>query len=107
MRKFIVSTSLGIVAGVVDLVPMVIQDLEFNACASAFAQWVVLGIFINYIDFGIRSWIKGLLIAELAIIPILILVSSEGVSTILPIIGMTAVLGSLVGHFGSKLSHEK
>jgi hypothetical protein len=107
MRKFIVSVGLGVSAGVVDLVPMIIQNLEVKACISAFAQWVVLGIFINYIDLGVRSWIKGLLIAEMAVIPILILVSSEGYTTIIPILLMTALLGSLVGYFGSKLSHEK
>ena len=98
---------LGIVAGIIDLIPMIFQHLELNACISAFSQWVVLGVLINYIDFGIRTWIKGLIVAELSIIPILFIVSGEGVATVVPIVCMTAVLGSLVGHFGSIFAQNK
>ena len=107
MRKLIVSITMGITAGIIDVIPMVVMNLDFKACLSAFLQWLVLGVFINYIDLGVRSWIKGFIIAEMAVLPIIVIVSKEGFTTIFPIIGMSAILGSLIGYFGSLVSHER
>ncbi len=104
MRKLLFSIIIGIVAGIIDLVPMLIMDLGWRANVSAFMQWVMLGILINYIDFKIMSWLKGLIVAEMASIPILFIVSNDGLSSILPIIIMSAILGSLVGYFGMRFA---
>jgi hypothetical protein len=101
MKKLLISLVIGIIAGIIDLVPMLILDLGWLACASAFIQWVVLGVFINYIDFKVISWLKGLIVAEMASVPILFIVSTE---SIVPIIVMSAILGSLVGYFGMRFA---
>ena len=102
MRKLGISILLGIIAGMLDLIPMLLQNLDWHACASAFAQWVVLGVLINHIDWALNGWLKGLIVAELSTLPILILVSGEGFETMAIIAVMTAILGSLVGYFGSR-----
>ena len=104
MRKIFICLVIGIIAGIVDLVPMLIMELDWRACASAFIQWIMLGVFINYIDFKIISWLKGLIIAEVSIIPILFIVSNDGLYQIVPIIIMTAILGSLVGYTGMRFA---
>jgi hypothetical protein len=104
MRKIFICLIIGIIAGIIDLVPMLIMELDWRACASAFFQWVVLGIFINYIDFKIMSWLKGLIVAEMASIPILFIVGNEGLTSILPIIIMSAILGSLAGYTGMRFA---
>jgi hypothetical protein len=104
MRKLVISLIIGIIAGIIDLVPMLLMELDWRACTSAFIQWVVLGIFINYIDFKIMSWLKGLIVAEMASIPILFIVSNDGINSILPIIIMSAILGSLVGYTGMRFA---
>jgi hypothetical protein len=50
------------------------------------------------------SWLKGLIVAEMASIPILFIVSNDGINSILPIIIMSAILGSLVGYTGMRFA---
>lgn len=102
MKKFLVSLLIGILAGIIDVIPMIFMNFEWNANLSAFLHWVILGIIINYIDFGIRSWLKGFIVAVLSAIPIVLIVEGGILDTFLPILVMSAILGSFVGHFGSK-----
>jgi hypothetical protein len=102
MRKMIVSLSLGLIAGIIDIIPMILQRLDWYSNMSAFTQWIVLGIIINYIDFDLKGWLKGLIVAELAAIPIMILVSETDGFSIIPIVVMSAILGSFVGFMGDK-----
>lgn len=102
MRKIFISLFIGFVAGVIDVIPMILQRLDLYSCASAFTQWLILGIIINHIDIELRGWVKGLVIAEITAIPILILVSKTGLVSIIPIIAMSAILGSFVGKIGER-----
>jgi len=102
MRRIAKALLIGTIAGVIDAVPMIAQGLNWYAIASAFIQWVVMGIIITHIDIGIKGWLKGLIVAELCAIPIMIIVSMDGFSAIIPIIVMTAILGSCIGYFGDR-----
>jgi len=102
MKKFLVSFLIGFTAGVIDIIPMIIQKLNFYADISAFVQWIILGIIINYIEIGLKGALKGLIVSENVIIPVLIIVIQNGIFGIIPIIIMTAILGILVGFFSEK-----
>jgi hypothetical protein len=98
MKNLQRSLILGIAAGTVDVVPMILQGLNWYANASAFVFWIGMGVIIPSIDWKLRGWLKGLIVAELAILPILIIVAKADIKGIVPISLMTALLGSLVGH---------
>ena len=76
---------------------MIIQKLDKYANWSPFVHWVVLGIFIAYIQMSLSPWLKGLVVAELAALPIVIIVSKKDKKAGIPILVMSAVLGTLVG----------
>ena len=97
-----ISIFLGTVTGIIDVIPMIIQGLNWYANLSAFFHCVVLGFNITYVVINIKSWLKGLIIAEISAIPIVILVYQNNPEGILPILIMSAVLGSLIGVFGEK-----
>lgn len=93
---------LGTLAGILDVIPMIGQGLNWYANTSAFIQWIVMGVIITHIEIGLKSWLKGLVVAELCAIPIMIIVSMNGLSAVIPIIVATAILGSCIGYFGDK-----
>ncbi|MBU1230687.1 MAG: hypothetical protein KKA55_10655 [Proteobacteria bacterium] len=97
MKKIIFSLATGAAAGIVDVVPMLLQGLDVNYSLSAFVQWLVAGFVINHMEFGLRGWLKGLVVAELLALPILVLMSKADASALAPIVAMSAILGSLVG----------
>jgi hypothetical protein len=107
MRKLKISLTMGIVVGFIDVIPMIIQGLNWYANISAFAMWIFLGVIINYVNFKLASWFKGFLVAEMVAVPVIVIVSQNGFRGVVPIILTTAILGSLVGYFGEKLAYDR
>ena len=63
MKKIVIGLILGIVAGTIDVIPMIIQGLTWDANISAFSMWIIVGFLISTIDLKINSIIKGILTA--------------------------------------------
>lgn len=97
MRKISVSILIGIIAGIIDVIPMLMQGLDIYACLSAFTHWVLMGVLISYVKFVLPAWLKGLIIAVCSAIPIMIIVAKEDPISIIPILSMSVILGALVG----------
>lgn len=102
MKNILIALMIGIVAGIIDVIPMVIQRLDIYSCVSAFIHWIVLGLVIPYVTWNIKPWLKGLLIAELTAIPIMIIVYPDEPISIFPMIVFSAILGACVGIAGEK-----
>jgi len=102
MKNIFVALIIGLSAAIIDVVPMIIQRIDKSACISAFVQWIVLGLIIPYVNWDMQPWLKGLIIAELAALPIMILVFAKEPKSIIPIIVFSAVLGIAVGLAGAK-----
>jgi len=103
MKKILVGMLVGVCAGIIDVVPMLIQKLSWGANISAFSAWVVIGFFIASSDLKINSIVKGLLISFLTVIPVLVIIGWKDPVVLLPILIMTAILGSLSGFMIDKL----
>jgi hypothetical protein len=103
MKKIKIGMLLGIVAGIIDLIPMLLQKLTWDANISAFSMWIVVGFFISTIDLKLNPVIKGILIAFLVLLPSAILISWMEPFSLIPIAIMTTLLGGLLGYFIQKL----
>jgi hypothetical protein len=97
---------LGIVAGLIDIVPMIFQDLPLNACLSAFSMWTMTGLFMGLTRFQLTGMGKGLLISFCMLIPSLFIIGWADPYSFLPIITMTALLGALIGLIFQKIIKE-
>jgi hypothetical protein len=104
VNRFWISLGIGVAAGVVDVVPMVIQRLDRYACVSAFVHWVVTAVLISYVEAPLSPWLKGLLIGELSALPVVILVSKYDTKGIVPIFVFSAMLGAAVGAMTAKFA---
>ncbi len=51
MKNLVISIGIGIIAGVIDVIPMIIQKLDKHAIVSAFIHWIVMGVIISYVQF--------------------------------------------------------
>ena len=102
MNNFTKALLIGLIAGLVDAIPMIIQGLDGYASLSAFTHWIILGLIIPFVKWNIAPWLKGLLIGELAGLPIMIIVLKEEPFSLIPIALFSAILGTLVGIAGAK-----
>jgi threonine/homoserine efflux transporter RhtA len=90
---------LGILAGIIDVTPMILQGLTWDANVSAFAHWIIAGLFISTSNMEFRPVLKGLTISFLLLVPVGILVGWNEPMSVLPMAIMTLILGSLLGYF--------
>jgi hypothetical protein len=101
MKEILIVLLIGIIAGTIDVIPMIIQKMDKYANLSAFAHWIVLGLIIPFVSWNIAPWLKGLIIAEISAIPILLIVAPNDKKAIIPISIMSAILGIGVGLAGA------
>jgi hypothetical protein len=97
MKKIKIGILLGVIAGIIDVIPMIIQKLTWDANISAFAMWIVVGFLIATIELKLNSIIKGILIAFLVLLPTAILIGWKEPFSLIPIFVMTTILGGLLG----------
>ena len=102
MNDILIALIIGIIAGIIDVIPMLIMKLNKFANLSAFSHWVVLGLIIPFVSWNIDPWLKGLIIGELAIIPTIFMVFTNDKKAIIPMIAMSALLGIGVAIAGAR-----
>ncbi len=97
MNKQIVGIIFGIVAGILDVIPMVLQGLTWDANLAAFSMWIVIGFFIASIELKINPLLKGIVIAFLVLLPSAILIGWKEPAALIPISVMTTILSAMLG----------
>jgi hypothetical protein len=103
MRKIIIGIIFGVIAGIIDVIPMIIQKLTWDANLSAFSMWIVVGFLISIVDLKINSIFKGVLIAFIVLLPTAILIGWKEPISLIPILIMTTILGGLLGFTFNKM----
>jgi len=102
MKLLYVSLAIGLAAGVLDIVPMIIQKLEKRAIVSAFLQYLFVSIVIVNISLPVVWWLKGGIVSFALALPVLVIVSGKDKKAVSVIAGMSVILGTLIaaaGHF--------
>ena len=87
----------GIIAGIIDVIPMILQKLTADACVSAFSLWVISSLLIMNIKSKVNGALKGIFISLFVLIPSAILIGWKNPVTLLPIFVMTVILGGALG----------
>jgi hypothetical protein len=101
MDTLLLSVIIGIVAGMIDVTPMIIQKLPKYSTMAAFVYFFFISIIIVHIDLPhIPWWLEGGLISFALMIPVLIHVGHTDKKP-LPIITVnTLIIGTFIGMAG-------
>ena len=97
-KKIAVGLLLGVVAGVLDVIPMLLQGLTWDANLSAFFLWVVSGFMLSTSNLTVHTVLKGIIIPFLCLLPSTFIIGWNNPFSLLPIAVMTLVLGALLGY---------
>jgi len=103
-KNILIGILLGIVAGIIDLVPMILQGLTWDANLSAFFLWVVSGFMLATSNLQLPPILKGIIISFLCLLPSVFIIGWEDPFSLLPIIIMTLILGTLLGFVHGKVT---
>ena len=107
MKKHLTGILFGAIAGVIDVIPMILQKLTWDANISAFCMWIISGFLISSINLKIPYILKGILVPFLVLIPSAILIGWKEPMTLIPITVMTLIIGTLLGLVIGKLNKDK
>lgn len=103
MKTLLISMLIGLAAGVIDILPMLIQKMDKRSIASAFFQYFFVSIVIVNINLpGIEWWLQGGLVSLALAVPVIIIVSEKDKKAVPAIVTMSIILGTLIslaGHY--------
>ncbi len=102
MNQFLISAIIGLVAGLIDVIPMIIQKLDKSSNLSAFIHYLALGLIIPFVNWELTPWAKGSLIAFLTSIPFMVLVFPKDKKAIVPMTIFSLIIGAGIGIAGAK-----
>ena len=97
---------IGVIAGIIDVIPMIVQKLTWDANLSAFSLWIVVGCMLATSNLRLPPVVKGVVIAFICLFPILFIFGWKDPLSLIPIFVMTLILGALVGFTYNKLVKE-
>lgn len=104
MKNFLFMLLIGIVAGFIDVLPMLKMKLDKHSISSAFLFYLFLPfVILNVNLFGMVWWLKGALVAVMMAIPVIIIVSKTDKKSILPMVINAIVLGTVISIAGHLL----
>lgn len=101
MKRLLLMLLVGIVAGVIDVLPMIKMKLDKHSISSALVFYLILPFIIWNIDlYGIVWWLKGGIVGLGLALPIILLAAKEDKKSIVPMTVMSVILGTLIGIAG-------
>ncbi len=92
--------------GMIDVIPMLLQKLTWDADLSAFSLWIISGFLIANTEMRIKGAAKGVIIAFMVLVPSAIIIGWKDPYSLIPISAMTFVLGSALGFLITKYSSQ-
>jgi hypothetical protein len=106
MKKVILGIILGSLIGIIDVIPMVLQKLTWDANISAFLMWLVIGIFVSLYKFKIPIYIGSIITSFLVLLPCAIIIGWKEPFSLIPISVMTLLLSFILGLIMKIIKHK-
>ena len=97
MNSILLSVLTGIVAGTLDIIPMIIKKLPKSSIVSAFLQYLVVSVIIFHTALpGVAWWIQGALISLMMAVPIVVIVAQTEKKSVPVILANAIAWGILI-----------
>ena len=101
MKEILLTLLIGLIAGIVDVMPMIKMKLDKYAISSAFIFYFIMPIIVFNINLlNNLWWIKGGLVVFILAIPVIIIVSKADKKSVLPMSLTSIILGTCIGIAG-------
>lgn len=107
MKEFFLTLLIGIIAGVLDVLPMIKMKLDSFSKTSAFVHYLIAPFIIFNTGFlGMAWWLKGGALNLVLALPVIILAAKDDKKSVLPMAINSVVLGTIIG-IGQRLQQRR
>ena len=104
MSKLLKYLMVGILLGIIDVIPMLFMKLTWDANISAFSMWIIISFILFYNNLIMHQIIKSIIISFLVLLPNAILIGWNNPINLIPVIIMTLLLSTIMGFFTGKIN---
>lgn len=98
MRKILKILIIGLIAGALDLIPLLFVSAPLFNMLSIVAFWLVTTYIILIAKITKNSILNGLILSILLMIPMALAVSATNPKDFVPMMSMAVLLGPIVGY---------
>jgi uncharacterized membrane protein len=95
--KFILCFLMGVIAGTIDILPMLKMKIDRYSVMSAFVFHLTAPLILSVITFPVSGWIKGGSVYMLLALPVIILVAKSDKKSVPIMIVSSLVIGAAIG----------
>jgi len=99
LSRIKVGITVGIICGILDIIPMIFMKMSWDTLLSAFSMCVIGGFLIATSNLKLNNILKGIVIFFLIAIPMMIIVGAGAPNELIPMLFTNLVIGSLMGYF--------
>ena len=104
MKKSLKVFFIGLIAGALDLIPLIFVNAPLFNMFSIITFWLVATYIISITEISRNTILNGLFLSILLMVPMALAVSATNPRDFVPMMFMAIVLGPLVGYALSKIS---
>lgn len=97
MKKTVLLTLIGLLAGAIDLIPLIMVKAPLFNMLSVLIFWVVAVIVIYYAKLLKRPILNGLVLSVILMLPLALAVAATNPTDFVPMMAMAVVLGPIAG----------
>jgi predicted neutral ceramidase superfamily lipid hydrolase len=107
MRKNLIALSIGLIAGLLDLIPLWLANAPLFNMFSVLVFWLVCGFTMTNMQLHQNASLNGLLVSLILMLPLSLAVAATNPKDFLPMMSMAVILGPASGFVIHKLSRAK
>ena len=98
MTHFTLSLAVGAVAGALDVIPMIAQQLAFRSCLSAFCTYLFASVITFYSDLPyLPWWADGMAVTLMMALPVVLTFAGKERKAVPMVLLNALLLGFLIG----------
>lgn len=98
MTHFTLSLAVGAVAGALDVIPMIAQQLAFRSCLSAFCTYLFAAVIVFYSDLPyLPWWADGMAVTLMMALPVVLTFAGKERKAVPMVLLNALLLGFLIG----------
>ncbi len=103
-RKNLTALAIGLIAGLIDLIPLLIVGVPLLNMLSIMAFWIITSFFIAHVTLLKNAMLNGLVLSTFNMLPLVMVIYTINPKDFLPMLSMALVLGPFVGYLDGRLN---
>ncbi|MDK9711928.1 hypothetical protein [Acidaminobacter sp.] len=103
-KKVVLAIIIGLAAGLIDLIPLVMVKVPLLNMISILLFWIITSYFVAHVTLFKNSLLNGLVLSTLNMLPLVAIIYTINPKDFLPMLSMALILGPLVGYLNGRFN---